>query len=202
LADDRLPGRGPGRAANGNLVLTELEATAAPKADAAKTTPIAFGRATSDFDQQGFPVSYAIDKRPNSGWAIHPQVGKDHAAILEIPQAVNHEGGAVFTLKFDQQYDDTHTIGKFRVSVTSAPLPIVQPSVPANVAAVLAVPADQRNDAQKAELTAHYRSLDADWVRLTQAVASAAEQQKNQRLTGAQDLAWALINSPAFLFNH
>ena len=38
-------------------------------------------------------------------------------------------------------------------------------------------------------------------LRLKQAVAASAEQQKNERLTGAQDLAWALINSPAFLFN-
>ena len=59
-----------------------------------------------------------------------------------------------------------------------------------------------RSDAQKAELAAHYRSLDAavgsgskrPWR-------SSAEQQKNERLTGVQDLAWALINSPAFLFN-
>ena len=27
-------------------------------------------------------------------------------------------------------------------------------------------------------------------------------QLKNKRLTAAQDLAWALINSPAFLFNY
>jgi hypothetical protein len=29
-----------------------------------------------------------------------------------------------------------------------------------------------------------------------------AEQLKNTRLTGAQDLVWALVNNPAFLFNH
>ena len=27
-------------------------------------------------------------------------------------------------------------------------------------------------------------------------------QLENKRLTAAQDLAWALINNPAFLFNH
>ena len=30
----------------------------------------------------------------------------------------------------------------------------------------------------------------------------AAKQRKNTRLTVVQDLAWALINSPGFLFNH
>ena len=36
---------------------------------------------------------------------------------------------------------------------------------------------------------------------LKRAVALSTEQKKNTRLTGAQDIAWALINSPAFLFN-
>ena len=39
-------------------------------------------------------------------------------------------------------------------------------------------------------------------VQLNQDVAMSSTQLSNSRLTAAQDLAWALINSPAFLFNH
>jgi hypothetical protein len=196
-----LPSRGPGRAPNGNFVLNELVATAAPTADPGKAVELALGRGSADFNQEGYPVSYAIDRRPNSGWAIASQFGKDHYAVFEVMQEVKFEGGTTLVLTLDQQYDDTHAIGKFRVSVTSAKTPLNTPSVPANIAAIVAIPAEQRNDAQKAEIAQHFRSLDAEWNRLTQAVAAAAEQQKNHRLTGAQDLAWALINSPAFLFN-
>jgi hypothetical protein len=39
-------------------------------------------------------------------------------------------------------------------------------------------------------------------VRLRADAQHSAEQLNNRRLTAAQDLAWALINSPAFLFNY
>ena len=38
--------------------------------------------------------------------------------------------------------------------------------------------------------------------RLRRDVELSAKQLEKARLTFAQDLAWALINSPAFLFNH
>ena len=58
------------------------KATAAPKADPAKAMPLSFARATADFSQDGCAVASAIDGNPQTGWAIHPQVGKDHVGHL------------------------------------------------------------------------------------------------------------------------
>ena len=44
--------------------------------------------------------------------------------------------------------------------------------------------------------------VDPALVRLRREVSVSSEQLKNKRLTAAQDVAWALINNPAFLFNH
>jgi hypothetical protein len=44
--------------------------------------------------------------------------------------------------------------------------------------------------------------VDAKLQRLRRAVTLSQQQLKNKRLTVAQDIVWALINSPAFLYNH
>ncbi|MEX0676343.1 MAG: DUF1549 and DUF1553 domain-containing protein [Pirellulales bacterium] len=201
LADQKLPSGGPGRATNGNLVLSELSATAAPKADPSKAVPVAFSRAAADFSQTGFPVTNAIDGNPASGWAFAPQFGKDHFGIFEIKDPAKFDGGMTLVISLDHQYDEVHTIGKFRLSVTASPQPLNAPSLPANVQEILALAPVGRGAEQKAALVEYYHSRDAEWVRLREAATSAEKQQKNVRLTGAQDLAWALINSPAFLFN-
>jgi hypothetical protein len=43
--------------------------------------------------------------------------------------------------------------------------------------------------------------LDARLAQLRQDMDQSKKQTENVRLTATQDLAWALINSPAFLFN-
>jgi hypothetical protein len=43
---------------------------------------------------------------------------------------------------------------------------------------------------------------DPKLLQLRQDAAMSTRQMENKRLTAAQDVVWALINSPAFLFNH
>jgi len=44
--------------------------------------------------------------------------------------------------------------------------------------------------------------LDPALVQLREDAKASAEQNQNKRLTVVQDLTWALVNSPGFLFNH
>ena len=74
------------------------------------------------------------------------------------------------------------TLGKFQL-----PLP-TDPGV-----------VDRRAVLAKAELPIR---IDPKLVQLRADVEQSKQQITNQRLTGAQDLVWALINTPAFLFNH
>ncbi|MEX2140241.1 MAG: DUF1553 domain-containing protein, partial [Pirellulales bacterium] len=206
LADSRLPSGGPGRADNGNFVLSELHVTAASQSDPGTMIPVELQSAVADFSQEGWPVASAIDGNPGTGWAVMPyggsKVGKSHVAAFALKTPVKFDGGAVLFFKLDQQYPDgKHLLGKFRLSVTNARPPLMLNGPPANIAAIVTLPADQRTPEQQAELARHYRATDAELARLEAAVAESAKLQVDQRLTGAQDLVWALINSPAFLFN-
>ena len=69
------------------------------------------------------------------------------------------------------------------------------------LAAIVATPKDKRSPEQNTALTTHVLGQDGELARLKNAVAQAEASTKNARLIGVQDLAWALINSPAFLFN-
>ena len=52
------------------------------------------------------------------------------------------------------------------------------------------------------ELVSKPLPMDPTLKELRRAKALSTEQIKEQRLTAAQDIAWALINNPSFLFNH
>jgi hypothetical protein len=132
LPDPSLPGRGPGRVFNGNIVLSEFRVSAAPQNDPAAAKPVALHHAIADFSQEaagGWPVAAAIDGDPQTGWSIDPEEGAPHEAIFETKEPVGFSGGTKFTFVLDQVTPPDHTLGRFRLAVTSAAKPPLNPSV-------------------------------------------------------------------------
>jgi hypothetical protein len=201
ISDASLPGKGPGRAPNGNFVVSELKVSVAAKSDATPSKPLVLENASADFNQDNYPAAGAIDGNDETGWAVSPQFGMNHEAVFEVKE--DSEGGErVLTITISQQYvDGKHCLGKFRLSVTDGERPLSRPKLPEAVAAALAAPKEQRTAEQAKTVADYYRSIDVELTKLTAAVKSADDQMKNARALGIQDLAWALINSPAFLFN-
>jgi hypothetical protein len=201
LPDDSLPAKGPGRAPNGNFVLNELKLTVVDLEKKAKEAPVALFGAQATFEQGGFPVGNAIDNNPATGWAIASQFGKPSEAMFQFRTPINFPKGALFTVQLIQRFGTQHTIGKFRLSVTTTKQPLTLQGPPTHLASILDTPPDKRTPQQLATLTAAYRAQDAELNRLI------AEVNQNpppvdRRHPGLQDLAWALINSKAFQFNH
>ncbi|MFO1022298.1 MAG: PSD1 and planctomycete cytochrome C domain-containing protein [Planctomycetales bacterium] len=156
FADEALNAKGPGRSSNGNLVLSEVRFGAGATAASAK--PISFGAAQADFSQARHPAENVFDDNPETGWGIHPEVGKDHTLVLELaqPLAVSASDPLVLRLEFLTK-NPQHQPGKVRISFTDARRPRDGEKLPANILAVIQVPAEKRTAQQATELQNYYR---------------------------------------------
>jgi len=123
LNHDSLPARGPGRADDGNFVLTDVRMTV--NSPAAPVRSVDFNAAVAVFSQKDFPVANTIDADVNSGWAIHPEIGKPHTAVFALDTPITVEPGATVTISLDFSLPNgnKHTIGHFRLALTDAPSP-------------------------------------------------------------------------------
>lgn len=244
ISDDSLPGKGPGRSAGGNFVLTELTVEYWHKDHPDQKTQAKMRNAKASFSQANYDVATAIDgiaKGGGNGWAVVPQVGKSHYATFEFEEPIKGGPDVVIQYRMNFQYPDkTHLLGKFKVSTTTQTSDL-KPGLPAELVAIAMIPAEMRTAEQTAKVVAHLNAYDPEVVKQNAALAAANRpvpedpkliemrerleeykkplppdprmarldravelgqgQLKNRRLTTVQDLTWALINSPAFLFN-
>jgi hypothetical protein len=153
LPDGALPAHGPGRAENGNLHLSEFEVLLfTPGASAGKKLRVR--RAVADFDQDGWTAAHAIDGNDQTAWGVHPQEGRPHEAVFELAEKLTLPGGARLVVLLRQAHGRSHTIGRFRLSVTGDPPARLAP-IPAPVRDALAVAPAKRTDAQRLAIAAH-----------------------------------------------
>lgn len=202
LVDDRLPAKGPGRPANGNFVVSEFGVSIQKTNGEGEAQKIKLVSPSATFNQSGYSVAMAIDGNPNTGWAISPEVGKNQTAVFQTDGQIGFEGGGLLTVTIVNNHSDNmHQLGKFRLSISDSPRPVTLNTLPADLATLLKTPVEERTEEQKATLRAKYIETDREYTDMLAIVAAAKPQFDNKRLTGLQDLAWALINNPAFLFN-
>lgn len=185
LPHDSLPARGPGRAPNGNLHLTGFEVhsvsmaetTAAVDSDTASVTHpdsvkreriIGLQTPSADFNQEGWNITQALDGKPESGWGIHPQEGRPHEAVFEFAASQQPVPETRWQIVLRQDHGRQHTLGRFRLSVTSQPPPVSAAGLPAPVALALATPRDQRTAEERWTLTRHYlqQRIPREWAAL------------------------------------
>ncbi|MFM7832299.1 MAG: DUF1549 domain-containing protein, partial [Planctomycetaceae bacterium] len=170
LPDDSLPQKGPGRAGNGNFVLSELTAKVRT---AAGEQSVLLQNATATYEQTGaaggnpygrWAVAAAIDadaKGRTWGWAVMEQVGRSQTAVFETTADLTLSEGAVLSLVLDQNLDNPgHNIGCFRIFASTAARPLrATEAIPAEIAVIVAVPSEQRSEQQSARLAAWYRTI-------------------------------------------
>ncbi len=202
LADENLPAGGPGRAQNGNFVINEIIAERFDPATPDQFKKLSFLSPTADFSQEGWAVAGLVDGNEGSGWAVSPQFNKNHHAVLPLSGAIDSDGPQGLRLSLVQMFSDgKHLLGRFRLSYTTSEGELNRTPLPADLAGLLNTPADQRTPQQSEKLKAEYAKTDLQYQRLVKAVEQARTEAANPRLVGVQDLAWALVNNPSFLFN-
>lgn len=178
LPDKSLVKEGPGRADNGNFVLTTFSVTASPTNGEETPKAIELTAAKADFSQGDWQVEKAINDEPTDGWAVSPEFGKRHVAVFEAKEAVGFPGGTKLTFVLDQTYNrgNSHNLGRFRLSFTSGNLPATLEGMPGDVAKALAKPATERNADEQRQVAAYFRTVDVELARLNKIVADHAKQ--------------------------
>jgi hypothetical protein len=198
LNDSNLPANGPGRSFKGTCALTEFQVETHPADDKKKKTYLKIASATADFgdapnspvesnfeDKSGKarvtgPIDYAIDGKDETAWGIDAGPGRrnmPHEAVFVLEKPIAEAGGEL-TVHLKQMHggwnsDDlmTNNLGRFRLSVCTMPEAKAD-AVPKPIRKLLAIPREQRTEAQTAEIFSYWRTTVAEWKDANERIAA------------------------------
>jgi hypothetical protein len=171
LPHNSLPNKGPGRAEDGNFVLTEVRAKIV-RLDQT-TNVLSFGSARADFEQvtsartnvasagSALSVIDGAESEVIAGWAIWPQTNQAHQLVLECTETVGLAAGETLIVELKQNHPG-HALGRFRISVTTN-AEALQGSLffpqKKDISDLLLIVEAERDDKQREKLFAHFKSV-------------------------------------------
>lgn len=176
LPDDALPAKGPGRAGNGNFVLSEFVVYAINESGKSRRLDVV--SAVASYEQTGaakgnpygkWAVAAAIDKDLKGakwGWAVMEKAGTPQSAVFMLKPgdlAARSEAEKTVKLKIElqQNHDNPeHTLGRFRLSATlNDEARIDLKDLAPALEPILAKSADKRTRDENDKIIAHYRTI-------------------------------------------
>jgi len=184
LPDASLGSHGPGRADNGNFVLTGIRLVVDGQ-------PFPLVYAMADYSQPMYDASQAISGGDDSGWAINGQNGKPHYLVATLAQPVKTGQTLQLILAQNSQFAK-HVIGRFRISMAAGGDPFAE-LIPNDIRS--AVAAAGRSAAQEKLLTAFYRKITPILAPIRAELAS--DQAKLASLRSHEPTAMVLEENPA-----
>jgi hypothetical protein len=202
LPDDSLPAKGPGRAPNGNFVLTEVVARVTKAG--VEPRKLAWRGALASREQttlvEGNPygawtAASAIDgdvRGDKAGWAILPEVGKPHQLWLELAEPLTLAAGESLEIELQQKHGNGgHNLGRFRWAATADAAAVRPPTafpLAKELSEWIAVPAASRTAEQRAQLWAEFRKVAPELAEQRKEVADTAKAKQDYEATVARCL--------------
>ncbi len=183
LPHPSLPRNGPGRAGNGNFVVTEFLVLRGEHTDQLETMGklvsewpaelqsqvVKLVNATATVEQingaekhpdKKWSAASTIDQDTRGktwGWAVLPEVGQAHELVVQV--AEGEPLAEKLTIVIRQQHENgPHGLGHFRLSQAKAPNAIADQvrKLPEHVQAIVKTPPADRSDEQLTELSNYY----------------------------------------------
>jgi hypothetical protein len=149
IPDERLPANGPGRTyyegPKGEFFLSEMTLSANGKS-------MKFSSATEGGAKDGGAAKLVIDGNPLTGMGAG-KVGRAKQAVFNLSEPLNARS-ATLELVFEKYY--ASSLGRFRVSVTSAAGAVKALDLPGDVEDALAAPLASRTDAEREVLLRYW----------------------------------------------
>jgi hypothetical protein len=185
LTDKRLPNMGPGLGKDGRSILTGLNVNAIPTPtgakDKIKATQVKLKAAKATSDDPKAPVSSLLTGK--GSWLVAG--GQNQAAAFEFENEIGFDGGTVLNINLSFE-NDTLSVGKFRLAVTSTPSAPLDGKTEHQAAYDLAAALQATKGEWKAErrdlIMPWLRKLDGDAERIYGAIARHAKEEPKPNL--------------------
>ncbi|MEX2285764.1 MAG: PSD1 and planctomycete cytochrome C domain-containing protein [Planctomycetaceae bacterium] len=156
LPDERLPGGGPGRAyyegQKGDFFLSDVSAKVAGKPVAFHSASVSYGQiAIGSGDAKGQNV---FDGDGSTGWSTAQREGQPHQLVLNFAQPLDAAAELELEMLFERHF--AASLGRFRLSATSATTPPVAKDMPVEVEAALARDPATWSNAERSTVQRHF----------------------------------------------